>query len=252
MRPGANRRFAMIVFLPIALIVACASGPRIRHRHEYTLAPGQEHPAAASNVLLIPIDAANPKPIKGLDVAYERITATIVSHLQSKGITVEQVDRARFHAATDEAHRSIQASRMTGAAGTVSATVEFSDIVPELLERLELKSDRVISTNLVMRAGEWNGGSTMVWDGVRRRDRTAGTLAMTGTGTAASLQVSVYSSDGARVFSGVGGLDHVFQFNLQKKIMEIREDLLQDQRNLDEGVCIAFYPYFGADEYCAR
>lgn len=252
MRPRAIRRFAMFAILPIAFVVACASGPRIRYRHEYTLAPGQQHHDGASNVLLIPIDAANANPVKGLDVAHERITATIVSHLQSKGITVEQVDRARFHAATDEALRSIQARRMTGAAGTVSATVEFSDIVPEILERLELRSDRVISTNLLMRTGEWNGGSTMVWDGVRRRDRTAGTLAMTGTGTAASLQVAVYASDGTRVFSGVGGLDHVFQFNLQKKIMEIREDLLQDQRNLAEGVCIAFYPYFGNDEYCGR
>jgi hypothetical protein len=246
------RRFALSAILPIAVIVACASGPRIRYRHEYTLAPGQEHHAGVSKVLLIPIDAANAEPVKGLDAANERVSALIVSHLQSKGIHVEEVDRARFQTATNEAYRSIQAKRMAGTAGTVSAKVDFSDVVPEILEKLELPSDGVVSANLLMRTGVWNGGSTLVWDGVRRRDRTAGAGSTTGNTPAASLQVAVYSSDGTRVFSGVGGLDHVFQFNLQKKVMEIREDLLQNERNLAEGVCVAFYPYFGPDEYCAR
>ena len=110
----------------------------------------------------------------------------------------------------------------------------------------------MIVPNIVIRTGEW-WMRTLVWDGVRRRDSSGGGgIDWGGTFKAASLQVIVFSKDGTRVFSGFGGLDLMFQLNMSKQIMEIREELLQDERNLREGVCIAFDPDFGLEESCSR
>ncbi|MBK7950988.1 MAG: hypothetical protein IPK00_20060 [Deltaproteobacteria bacterium] len=236
----------------VAFAAGCGGGPRLRYRHEFSLAPGQQHHAGLAKALLIPLDYANSEPIKGLNVSNEKIAALIVTHLESKGITVERIDPARFRDVADEAYRAVLAERKAGASGVVSSRIELGDVVPRIVEKLETRSDLVVSANVVMRTGEWNGGSTLVWDGVRRRDRTAGAGATTGTSPGSSLEVALHAPDGARVFSGYGGLDLVFQFNLQKKIMEIRPTLLQDESNLAEGVCVAFYPYFGMEEYCNR
>ncbi|MBY0401356.1 hypothetical protein K2X89_13740 [Myxococcota bacterium] len=244
--------FALLLAFGAASFIACGGGPRVRYRHEYNLAPGQQHHAGLAKALLVPLDYTNTEPVKGLNVSNDRIAALIVAHLESKGIQVERVDPARFRAIADQALRDVQAERKAGVSGVVSARIEFGDVVPRVLEKLETKPDLVVSGNVVMRTGEWNGGRTLVWDGVRRRDRTAGSMSWTGQSSAASLEIAVYAQDGKRLFSGYGGLDHVFQFNLQKKIMEIRENLLQDEENLAEGICVAFYPYFGMDEHCIR
>lgn len=243
---------ALAIATCTAFVVACGGGPRLRYRHEFTLAPGQQHHAGLAKALLLPLDFAHPEPIKGLNVSNEKIASLIVAHLESKGMTVERVDAKRFRAAADSAFRAVQAERKSGASGVVSAKVGLGDVVPRIVEELKLKPDLVVAGNVVMRTGQWNGGSTLVWDGVRRRDRTAGAGATTGTTPAASLEVALHGPDGARVFWGYGGLDLVFRFNLQQKVMEIRPDLLQNDENLAEGVCVAFYPYFGMEEYCDR
>lgn len=243
---------ALVLAACAAFVAACGGGPRLRYRHEFSLAPGQQHHAGLAKALLIPLDFAHPEPIKGLNVSNEKLAALIVTHLGSKGIAVERVDPARFRVAAEAAYRTVHAERKSGASGVASSQIGLGDVVPRIIEELELKPDLVVSANVVMRTGEWNGGSTLVWDGVRRRDRTAGAGATTGTTPASSLEVALHGPDGTRVFSGYGGLDLVFQFNLQKKIMEIRPTLLQNEENLAEGVCVAFYPYFGMDEYCDR
>ena len=236
----------------LALLSACASGPRIRHKHEFTLSPGQEHHAGLVRALLIPIDSTNEKPVRGLDVENARITGVILGHLASKGISVEQVDGRRFQELSDTALRKVRAQRKSGASDVVSANVEFGDIVPELLAALEKSPDLVIAPNLAMRSAEYQGTRTIVWDGVRRRETVSGG-SISGSGLpVASLHVSVYTADGTRVFSGFGGLEPVFRIDtVQKKYVQ-REDLFEDERNLKEGTCIAFYPYFGMDEYCTR
>ncbi len=240
--------------IPIAcFLTACASGPRLKHKHEFTLSPGQEHHAGLVHALLIPIDATNDKPVRGLDVENARISATIVRHLESKGITVEQVEGRRFQELTNTALRKVRAQRKSGASGVVSAEVEFGDVVPEILGQLEKSPDLVIAPNLAMRTSTYQGTRTIVWDGVRRRETIYSYDAEDGSGPpVASLHVSVYTKDGTRVFSGFDGLEPVFRIDtVQKKYIQ-REDLFEDERNLKEGTCIAFYPYFGMDEYCTR
>lgn len=255
---GARSNAAVVLvalascFLVACFLSACASGPRLKHKHEFTLSPGQEHHAGLVRALLIPIDATNDKPVRGLDVENARINATIVRHLESKGITIEQVDGRKFRELSNSAVRKIRTQRKSGASGVVSADVEFGDIVPELLAGLDKSPDLVIAPNLLMRSAEYQGTRTIVWDGVRRRE-TVSDWSMSGSDIpVASLHVSVYAKDGTRVFSGFGGLEPVFRIDTVKKKYIQREDLFEDERNLKEGTCIAFYPYFGMDEYCTR
>lgn len=254
--PGKRIRSAASIALAwttcIALVAACAGGPRLRYRHEFSLAPGQQHHAGLAKALLVPLDHTNADPIKGLDVSNEKIASLIVAHFESKGIAVERVDPVRFRRIADEAHRAEQIDRKSGASGVVSSEVTIGDLVPRILEKLDSRADLVVDANVVLRTGEWNGGRALIWDGVRRRDRTAGQISWSGTTQAASLEVAVHSADGTRVFSGYGGLDLVYQFNLQEKIMEVRPILLQDEQHLAEGICVAFYPYFGVESSCHR
>lgn len=254
--PGKTiRRAASIAFAwttCIALVTACAGGPRLRYRHEFSLAPGQQHHPGLTRAILVPIDYTNTEVIKGLNVANEKIASLIVAHYASKGIAVEQIPPARFREVAGEAFRAEQAERKSGASGVVSSEITLGDLVPRILEKLESEADLVVDANVVLRMGEWNGGSTLIWDGVRRRDRTAGSISWTGTTRASSLEVAVHDARGTRVFSGYGGLDLIYQFNLQKKSMETRPDVLQDEEHLAEGICVAFYPYFGMDDFCDR
>lgn len=252
MRSDRLRQLTSAAFATTILIMGCTSGPRERYRHEYTLSPGQEYHAGLASALLVPINYLNGDPIGDLAFVDQTVTNLIAARLESKGIEVERVDPLRFHTIATEVYRMLEVERKSGESGHASDGVGFGDGIPEILARLEESPDLVVVSNIVLRTGEWTGTRTFVWDGVRRRDSTGGNIEWSGTGTAASVQVIVYSNDGARLFSGFGGLDLVFQPNMSKAVMEIRESLLEDERNLQEGVCVAFYPWFGLEEICQR
>jgi hypothetical protein len=103
-----------------------------------------------------------------------------------------------------------------------------------------------------MRTAEYKGTRTIFWDGVTRRENVHDST-MSGRGLpAASLYVSVYTKDGDQVYSGYGGIEQIFRLDKTGRKYEEREDLFEDPRNIKEGVCIAFYPWFGMQEFCSR
>ena len=73
---------------------------------------------------------------------------------------------------------------------------------------------------------------------------------MTGNTSAASLYVRIFDREGAAVFSGFGGLDLLFELDIAHSRYVLREDRLTNEANIAEGVCVAFYPYFGEDVQC--
>jgi hypothetical protein len=73
---------------------------------------------------------------------------------------------------------------------------------------------------------------------------------MTGNESVASIFVVVYQRDGTRVFSGYGGLDLLFFPNIRESKYELIPDRLQNLEHIREGICVAFYPYFGREETC--
>jgi hypothetical protein len=74
---------------------------------------------------------------------------------------------------------------------------------------------------------------------------------MTGEGLpVASIFVVVYGSDGTRVFSGYGDLDTIFEVSMSQRKYVLREDRLTREKYLQEGICVAFYPFYGEEERC--
>jgi hypothetical protein len=73
---------------------------------------------------------------------------------------------------------------------------------------------------------------------------------MTGTESVASILVTVYLRDGTAAFAGYGGLDLLFAPNIREEKFELIPDRLQSIKHIREGICVAFYPYFGRDEIC--
>jgi len=136
---------------------------------------------------------------------------------------------------------------MSGGSGSVSQDIEFNDLVPHLVRELESDAKLIVLPNVVMRSGEYVGGRLVRWDGVKRREKIR---MISGTTSVASLYVMIYERDGTRLFSAYGGLDLLFGASLQVKKYELREDRLQDEENLREGVCISFHPFFGEEQQC--
>jgi hypothetical protein len=240
--------FALGFGIAIALLVssACAgSGPK----HEYTLTPGQGYHPGFTKVLIVPINETADVPA-GLDVANDRVEQLLDDYLQLRGVSIERPQVQKYRRAAKAATRLAKADANARESGTVSEALVFGDTIPQLVEYLEVEADLVIVPNLVMRTGQATGGRTYKWDGVRRYETGNVHLDMTGDFPVASLFVVVYKSDGSRVFSGYGGLDTVFEVSLQRHGMFLREDLLENERHLKQGICIAFYPYFGEQERC--
>ena len=169
MRRNRTRGTTSIALATTLLLGACASGPRLHHRHDYTLSPGDAHHGGLDTAILLPIDSTNEKPVKGLDVANDRIEALVVKHLESKGIAVKKVDPPRFKQALDDAYEAKRRERLSGQTSVVSADVELGDVVRQALAELGKNADLVVSTNVVMRDAMYQGTRTLVWDGVRRR-----------------------------------------------------------------------------------
>lgn len=253
---GASRSPSIFFFVSLLLLFllsfACASGPRLHHKHEFNLSPGQEHHTGLKRAALLPIDASNERPVAGIDVEDDRIAALVQAHLESKGIAVERIDARRFEQARGAAYDSVREKRKSGALGSVSAFVGFDDLVPEIVAALELDADVVIEANLVGRPARYEGKRMLVWDGVRRRENVRYGTMEGNDMPAVSLYVAVHGREGGRLFSGYGGIEPLFQVERAARKYVLREDLFEDEDNLREAICIAFYPWFGMAEYCAR
>lgn len=250
------RRLTCFAFLPsmilVSLIVACASGPRVRHVHEYVLAPGQEHQPSLSKALLLPIGSTDSEPVKGFDVANDRIATLVAAHLESKGISVERVDPKQFDRVSTAVRNEISEQRKKAAFGVVSTKVQMGDLIPELLERLGSNADLVIAADVVDRHAV-HEGRMIVWDGVQRSQEIKGRGWMIGSGAlVASIRAQVFTKNGERPFTGFGGLEALRRVDVHRHKAIVREDFLKEERNLKEGICVAFYPYFGLEEYCTR
>jgi hypothetical protein len=198
--------------------------------------------------LLLPLNETVDVP-DGLEPGEAATTELMIVHLESKGLRVEQVSADDYSAAASQAARLADQARRAGQSQSTSETISFSEVIPHLLDALESNASLVVAPNMVIRTGEFDGGRSAKWDGVRRRQ--PGTRrGLTGDTSVASLFVVIYNREGTRIFSGYGGLDMLFEISYREKRMVLIEDRLQDEGNLRQGVCIAFHPFFGLEERC--
>jgi hypothetical protein len=227
------------------LAVGCATPVR----HEYELSPGQGFNGSPIRALLVPINETEPVP-EGLEVGEEIVFNELKSYLESKGLSVETTNSYAYRLAANLASEHARNEILSAEANSISGQIDYSTIVPGLLASLGSDADLLILSNMVIRIGESEKGRTTSWDGVKRRIAVPARWRMSGTESVASIFIAVYQKNGTRVFSGYGGLDLLFAPNIRESRYELIPDRLQDVQHIREGVCVAFYPYFGRDEAC--
>lgn len=227
------------------LLIGCAAPIK----HEYDLSPGQAFSESRSRALLLPINETEAIP-DGLEVGEELVFEELKSYLESKGLFIETTDTYAYRLAANSASESVRKDMLSANTSSISEKIEYSSIVHGLLANLGSNADILIVSNMVIRVGESKGGRTSHWDGVKRKIDVPVRMRMTGTESVASIFVAVYHRDGNQVFSGYGGLDLLFSPNIRESRFELIPDRLQNVDHIREGVCVAFYPYFGRDETC--
>lgn len=215
--------------------------------HEYTLAPGDEFHPGMKTAIVLPMNALIERP-NGLEVADETLVELITAELEARGVAVDHVNPAEYSRAQGLAVRTARERMLSGTSGRVSTEIDPEQFVAALLPALEQSADLVIAPSVVVRTGTYSGRYAR-WDGVRRRERVRGVAygGVYGTPNGASLLAMVYAADGRQLFRGYGGLDLIYTVDLTTRQYELREDLLEDQENLAEGVCISFHPFFGSE-----
>lgn len=221
------------------LLAACTLPPR----HEYELAPGRGFTKDMRSALLIPINQTQDLP-DGLQKGEDLTERSIIEYLETRSLELETVEVDVYRETTAEALYAARRNAMSGRGRSASETIEYSDLVPHLVESLAPTVDLVIVPNMVLRVSQSKGGRSDHWDGVRRRIPGTSNMRMTGTGSSASLFVVIYDARGERMFSGYGGLDVLFAVNARKEKMELIPDRLENPRHIREGVCVAFHPFF--------
>jgi hypothetical protein len=245
----ATNRLLLMIVLAAALswVVSCrGTGPK----HEYELVPGRSFDPSMATALVLPINETVQVP-DGLEKGEDAVFGLLVAYLESKGLSVQTTDRAEFNRAMAEAAQAAAREAISDEATSVSESIEFSDAIPHLLSELGVEADLVIVPNMVIRTGKANGRRVR-WDGVSRQKPGMANLAgLEGSEPVSSLWVLIYAGDGARLFSGYGGLDVLFELNVSAEKQELIEDRLEHTGHLEEGVCISLHPFFGADEFCS-
>jgi len=217
--------------------------------HDYEMSPGQAFNGSATHALLIPINETETVP-EGLEVGEENVFSELKAYLESKGLSVETTTPYAYRLAANGATEDAQNRMQTVATSSISGEISYSAIVPGLLAHLQSNADLLIVSNMVIRKGTSEESRTTAWDGVKRRIEVPSRWKFTGSGPVASVFVSIYEKNGTRVFSGYGGLDLLFAPNMREERYELIPDRLQNIDHIREGVCVAFYPYFGTEESC--
>jgi hypothetical protein len=107
----------------------------------------------------------------------------------------------------------------------------------------ESDADAVLIPALVYRSTRQRYGNVR-WDGVIRS--VAGPLQSFEGLVGASLHVLVYAADGERLYEGFGGLEVTHVFVEEKQQLDVRDDLLTEQKYIREGVAVALDPFLGS------
>lgn len=238
MRPlRARAALARVACLPAACLaaLACSSAP----------------PAPAiRTVLVFPLNVVVPMPT-GLESGAASVSEALETWLSAQGLVVENLPLAQARgvwlAAAQQLRGQVGEEQMgfDGAAQACARTL-----------RGDRSFDALLLPWLALRHAKVKG-RTVSWDGVTRTMRVIGDTStrthflledFAADAAAPSLQVAVFSSDGTKLFDGVGGLDVVHAMVIAGDPPKIGEQILPasqmlaDHSLVNEGIALALAP----------
>ena len=251
-RPATRRRLRLLA-LAALLGVACASIelPENELDERHRGAPG------VRTFSVCPLDLEG-----GLPNELRPHTATLGEAVEDYLARHDrEVEWLELHAARSLWHAARSRARREDAVGEAPAMFARA-----LAERSDFEA-LVIPSIELSRARTRNSSAS--WDGVHRSlgyvnapRRSAGRVQSTisqastrgglnGDLLVASIHVSVFLSDGTRIFQGRGGLDFLQEIDLAEIesnaiVLRARSDPFSSARALREGIAIAFQPYLPA------
>lgn len=241
-RRRARRRAERLLAGLLLSCLSCVNPP-----HDFKLEPDQVGAPGVERFLMLPLNVAVSLP-EEFEKSVPRVSEQMLRYIESHGRQVDSISAYEGH------QLWIQSVKQAGVASRLVAG--FDSAVVALTKQLaKTRSfDAVVMPSLVFRKAQLSR-RTASWDGVKRRIRIVSyrksdsiirTLSFgDGTITAVSLHIFVFSSDGIRVFESFAGIEvahevAVFEREYQ---FELREDLLDDDDVLRDGIALAFDPY---------
>jgi hypothetical protein len=220
----------------LALALGCAA-PR---NHLY-----QRSGADFERALVLPLNlvVAMPEELDG--PAARGVDAVLLGYLAEHGKAVETLGFADASTAWRESEAECRSQ-------AEKKCERFANVASVMAQRLRRNHDyqTLIVPYLFLRNARTNA-HTAAWDGVKRPVEKTGQgfeqegplRLVRGSFRAASLKVFAFSSDGEKVFEGVGGLDLVDRLDgyseYEPYTVEVRDNLLADSAVVREGVVLA-------------
>jgi hypothetical protein len=236
-----KRARAAALLLPALLAAGCARN---------VVARGHGGAKAVREVALFPLNVVVPLPA-GVAPGVASVEAELRAYLEAHGKRVEEV-------APRDARAAWLASAQTLKAEVGEAQMSFDGAARVLARTLsrERRFDALVLPWLALRPARVRG-RTVSWDGV---SRTLGLVNPSGRSSmlledfeaeaaAPSLQLAVFSADGAKIFEGVGGLDLLHELVIDGDPPRIdarprpRSEIFADRSPIREGVAAAFDPF---------
>jgi hypothetical protein len=208
-----------------------------------------------TQVMIAPINIGKPSR-KYLDKGEKRVDRYIEDYLKQNGFEV--VSNRPFES------RWQQALRKYGQVYDPS-TGKFSHYYQSALAET-LKQvfdglpnlDAVVFTDLVEREIMFSDGMQHIarWDGVQRKPKFTGTgdsvsedFSWQQNVDAVSLAINVYDRNLRNVFQSAGGLEVTDALNMRDAKFVRRNDVLENDTNIEEGIQLAFHPLIVMEDY---
>jgi hypothetical protein len=221
--------------------VACAKPDPV-----YWIENGHAGAPGVENVLVVPLNITFSMPTD-VESQSDLVFAELANYLiaqKREPVTVSVVDANRLWAScilevgeSRPAAVSLLAQRL-GESGDYDAIV-----IPDIVFR---------NAKLSRRSAEWDGANRslrIVNKPPRFDDSIVRTMSFGGSTAGVSVRTRVYAPTGDLVFEGYGGIELVYQMNLEdldrsrRFQIDTRPDLLQDVELIREGVEQSFLPY---------
>jgi hypothetical protein len=244
-----------ITSLLAVLLLACSSMEYNPTVIKYSINEAVVKDSGFRQVMIAPINIGKPSR-KYLDKGEKRVDRYVEEYLKQNGFEV--VSNRPFES------RWLQAQRKYGqvydpSSGKFSRYYQsaLAETLTQVFEGLP-NLDAVIFTDLVEREIMFTDGMQHIarWDGVQRKPKYTGTgdsvpedFSWQKNVDAVSLTINVFDRSLKNVFQSAGGLEVTQALNLRDAKFVRRNDVLENETNINEGIQLALHPMITMKNY---